>query len=356
MTFGVFVKKVRIEPHPNADKLEIARIGDYKSCVPKGEYEQDELVAYIPEASVVPLWVQKELGLVGRLVGPKKDRVHAVRLRGVLSQGLIYPAKAWWTEGQDVSTDLCIKKWNPPVPLCLAGECISKGYEYRFGYKIENIKSHPNIIQPQIEVVFTEKIHGTHALFGVQRTPEGELVLMVASKGNAGNSLYFDMDSEKNASNSYCKMARKLNLPDILAEFVPNSGDEIWIRGELYGKGIQDLPYGTKNDGHMFRIFDAFFGTPNSGYYFSHAELQDFCDKLDIPRTPVLYVGKFSRVVLEHYTNGTETVSGKSLHIREGIVVRPTVERYNDDLPGSRVQLKSVSADYLTRKNGTEYT
>lgn len=39
--------------------------------------------------------------------------------------------------------------------------------------------------------------------------------------------------------------------------------------------------------------------------------------------------------------------------MREGIVIRPVLERRHDAL--GRVQLKSVSDDYLLRKGGTEY-
>jgi len=40
-------------------------------------------------------------------------------------------------------------------------------------------------------------------------------------------------------------------------------------------------------------------------------------------------------------------------HIREGIVMVPAVERIDRSI--GRVCLKSVSAEYLVRKNGTEY-
>lgn len=48
-TFTVTVLPVKIEAHTNADSLEIARIGDFKSIVRKGEYHDGDLVAYIPE-------------------------------------------------------------------------------------------------------------------------------------------------------------------------------------------------------------------------------------------------------------------------------------------------------------------
>ena len=36
--------------------------------------------------------ILEELELTGRLAGSKKNRVKAIKLRGVLSQGILYPA------------------------------------------------------------------------------------------------------------------------------------------------------------------------------------------------------------------------------------------------------------------------
>ena len=66
---------------------------------------------------------------------------------------------------------------------------------------------------------------------------------------------------------------------------------------------------------------------------------------------PLLYEGPFSEAVLRDHTDGATALGGK--HIREGIVVRPAVERESAEF--GRVILKNVSGNYLTRKGGTEY-
>jgi len=63
---------------------------------------------------------------------------------------------------------------------------------------------------------------------------------------------------------------------------------------------------------------------------------------------PVLYVGSYSKTIVDHYTDGMETFSGKKSHMREGIVIKPAVERRELEL--GRVVLKSVSEKYLLRK------
>ena len=87
-TFAVKVVPITIEPHPNADALELARVGDYRAVVKKGEFHSGDLVAYIPEGAVLPPELIEHMGLTGRLAGKDANRVKAVRLRGALSQGL----------------------------------------------------------------------------------------------------------------------------------------------------------------------------------------------------------------------------------------------------------------------------
>ena len=88
--FEVNVVKIdQIEDHPNADALELAVIGGYRAIVKLGDFKAGDLVVYIPEQSIVPQWLLERMGLEGRLAGKDKNRVKAIKLRGVLSQGLV---------------------------------------------------------------------------------------------------------------------------------------------------------------------------------------------------------------------------------------------------------------------------
>ena len=94
-TFDVKVRHLdAVEPHPNADRLELAVVGDYRAVVAKGQFQAGDAIAYLPEASVLPAELIAELGLTGKLAGPDANRVHAVRLRGALSQGVVMAARA----------------------------------------------------------------------------------------------------------------------------------------------------------------------------------------------------------------------------------------------------------------------
>lgn len=102
-TFECPVVRVAIEPHPNADAIELARVGGYLAIVKKGQFKDGDLAVYIPEQAVLPEWLLKLLGFwddlngKGTLSGSAGSRVRAIKLRGVLSQGLLIP----FTIGED---------------------------------------------------------------------------------------------------------------------------------------------------------------------------------------------------------------------------------------------------------------
>lgn len=375
-TFECKIYKAKIEAHPNADALELCRIGDYRAVVRKGDFTSGDMVAYIPEGAVLPQELIKEMQLEGKLAGSEKNRVKAVKLRGSLSQGLVYPARRGWLQGMDVAADLGVWKYEPPIPAGFEGELQNVGGNRTLKYDIENFKKFPDLFALGEQVVMTEKLHGTFAMFAVMgkgsllpgpfaRTADlqpdednsyEESRLIVASKGVGAKGLAFKIAAEANRNNIYVRTARSLDLVPAVEE-VFGLEESVFILGEIFGANVQDLSYGLKNP--EFRIFDIYVGTFGAGRFLNDNELDQKCLELDIPRVPVLYRGPFSKQMLEIHTTGTENI-GEGKHMREGVVVRPCVEREAGvgELPCyDRLQLKSVSEDYLLRKgNVTEYT
>lgn len=132
----------------------------------------------------------------------------------------------------------------------------------------------------------------------------------------------------------------------------------VFVLGEVFGQGVQDLSYGAdaSRAGQLgFRVFDVRVGplSDPEGYWMGDEQLEAFCQEVGLEQVPVLYRGPYSRAKILELTEGPETVSGQGTHLREGVVVRPRTERRDPEL--GRVQLKSVSEAYLTRKDGTEY-
>jgi RNA ligase (TIGR02306 family) len=310
------------------------------------------LAAYIPEQSVVPDPILDDLGLKGRLHGSKKNRVKAIRMRGALSQGLLYPARDGWSHGQNVTDELGITKFRAKVPKPMAGNMWRAGPERTYGYYINNIKKHPNLIKEGELVEITEKIHGTFCCIGYmpKRLEHPEFGRWVVfSKGIGSRHLALRHNDPQNAENIYIKV---FNQVKDKIQIVVESANEIreidypvFIMGEVFGDGVQDLKYGASLE---FRVFDVYaFGS-----FMSRELLREFCVEIGIPMVPVLYYGSFSRETLGELTKGQTTINGAK-HIREGVVIRPLIER--DDPRIGRVILKSVSEAYLTRKGGTEY-
>ena len=394
-TFECKVYKLTIEEHPNADAIELARVGDYVSIVPKGTYQTGDMAVYIPEAALVPEWVLQRLGLwkndKGMLAGKLGNRVKAIKLRGVVSQGLVYPvefrpdcyctntdspipdkeevkdiycvtreeggAGYMVAEGDDAMEFLDIVKYEPPIPSSMSGE-VFNAMGKTLHFDIENIKKFPDVFEEGEEVSITEKLHGTWCCMGYHPGAEETSGRIVTSKGLSAKGLAFKFN-EQNENNLYVQMYRKLTNgigQDIMERFcrldLHHDKEPFYILGEIYGKGVQDLAYADDNDKH-FRVFDIYVGKPSEGHYLSPHEVKDACAALDIESVPVLYFGTYDKETVEELTNGKETVSGNELHMREGVVIRPFKERRNDDI--GRVILKSVSDAYLLRKNGTEH-
>ncbi len=104
--FAVRVRRIE-EPvidHPNADRLSIIKVGDFLCISGKLEdgshrYAQGDYVAYIPEAAILPEWLLKRLDFwneetgKGTLNGPDGNRVKTIKLRGIVSTGILYPVE-----------------------------------------------------------------------------------------------------------------------------------------------------------------------------------------------------------------------------------------------------------------------
>ena len=266
-------------------------------------------------------------------------------------------------EGDDVADDLGIVKWNPPIPTHLSGEVYNAGRELTVNYDIENFKKYPDVLVEGEDVAMTEKLHGSFCGVGVlPRTHHDDMhyknEFVVFSKGLGADGLCFKY-VELNQDNAYIRALEATGTFDKLRDLRDSMEEDggfdqpLFLLGEVYGPGIQtNFNYGDKQ---VFRMFDVVAGFRGDQHYFSFDAKVFLAKHIGVEMVPVLYRGPFSREIMYQHTDGMETVSGKQLHIREGVVVTPTDERY--DLLIGRVILKSVSAAYLTRKdkNATEY-
>jgi len=352
-TLRVTAEVLTVHEHPNADALELAQVGLYRAVVAKGEYRTGDTAVYIPEQSVLPAALIEELGLTGRLAGSNADRVKAVRLRGELSQGIVCRPKALADvdlaraalDGTDFAELLGIVKWVPPIPPTMSGD-VESAPDLLPWVDIENIQRFPGIFEPGEAVVLTEKLHGSACLL-TYFAEDGRV--QVSSKGFGAKSLALKEDPR----NLYWRAVLGHGVPETAARLAERLGARrVGIFGEVFGAGVQDLTYGA--DGRRstlgYAVFDVSAEIDGTVRWLDAAELLAG----DLPLVPRLYEGPYDIEQVLEVASGRETVSGRELHLREGVVIRPAVERYSP-VTGGRAIAKAVSPAYLTRKGGTEY-
>lgn len=366
--FKVTVERLTIHEHPNADALELAQVGEYRAVVGKGIYKTGDYAMYIPEQAVLPPELIEELGLTGRLAGPQKDRVKAVRLRGEVSQGIVCrpqvfgPLWDWAPDAiaalsakqEDCSPVIGVTKWVPPVPVAMAGEVESAPDLIRW-IEIDNIKRVPDIFTSGEPVIATEKVHGTCCLLTYDVAEDRT---WVTSKGQGGKGLAL----KETEGNLYWRAVRRYGLAEYAKKLaVRLETSRVALFGEVYGQGVQDLHYGGvagHDEAIGYALFDvAYLGDFGQPHFLSFSALVRIMLDLDVPpppMVPVLYDGPYDYEALKDLAEGREEVSGRSLHIREGLVVRTRDHERRSDLYG-RAIAKFVSDAYLLRKDGTEY-
>jgi len=211
-----------IQIHPNADRLELARIKGWWCAVPKDQYKVNDVVVYIPPDAVLPIELSDKIGVTKYL---SKGRVKTSKLRGVYSQGIIVDPTILqlsnYTIGEDVQELLGITKYEPSfLPSTMGGikiRCPSTFVQYT---DIENYKNYPNVLTSGEEVVIMEKLHGSNC-----RISNINNVLYVGSHHRA---------LQEDDSILYWKAAKLYDLQSILP-------DKSVLFGEVFGKGIQKL-------------------------------------------------------------------------------------------------------------------
>ena len=352
-SFAVTAERLIIVEHPNADALELAQVGGYRAVVAKGAYRTGDLAVYIPEQAIVPASLIAELGLTGRLAGKEKDRVKAVRLRGELSQGIVCSPASLADHDLDVAeaarTDfadlLGVTKWVPEIPLSMSG-VVEAAPDLLGWVDIENIKRSPDVFAPGEDVVATEKVHGTCCLVTYDARQDR---LWVSSKGFGARHQAL----VANDTNLYWRAVRTHGVDRLARELCQELGvGSIGVFGEVYGAGVQDLDYGLAKGAPGYACFDICLGDSPTRWLAPHELVSAVASRVGLATR--LYDGPYDVTVLTTLAEGTETISGATAHLREGLVVRPRQERHSD-VTGGRAIAKFVSEAYLTRKGATEF-
>ena len=105
----------------------------------------------------------------------------------------------------------------------------------------------------------------------------------------------------------------------LLHDLYENWHNQAVLYGEVYGQGIQSFTYGEK--AIAFRAFDLMI----DGKYLNHDDFVALCTQYGVETVPLVYRGEFSLATIKRLSDGASQVGGQ--HGREGVVVKPVIER-----------------------------
>jgi RNA ligase (TIGR02306 family) len=304
---------VSVQPHTNADALELVTVLGWQVVCKKGEFKPGDLVVYINIDSQLSPHQHFDF------LANKNYRIRPIRLRGEISQGICFPLTILQDfmstdlceaeEGQDVSEIIGAKHWEKPIPVQLAG--VAKGLFPSFLVRTDedNLRNYPDALSEVSNqaVYYTLKMDGSSGTFFLK---DGEFG--VCSRG---------LQLKEDDQNVFWQMAHKYSIEDKLRKH----GGNVCVQGEVYGPGIQKNPSGVKEVSlALFNLYDI-----NAGQYASLNDLDEFCRKHDVPMVPVLEVsGKLTLLGLPSledlisHARGLKYENGKPA---EGMVIRTVV-------------------------------
>ena len=319
-----------ISPIDGADRIEVAKILGWNVVVRKGEFCVGQPIVFFEIDSIIPKAEWSEF-----LKPP--HRLRTVKLRGVISQGLVMPVTILpeglssrlleipeFLEakmGLDVSKILKVTKYEIPQ----AKQAYALGAFPYFIPKTDELRvqSYPQVLDEMRgkPYLITQKLDGSSGTFWMRN---GEF-------GLASRNLTLEFGPDHDSVWHF--VARKYNLPAVLP-------DGFAVQGEVVGPSVQRNPMGlTELDLQIFNVWDI-----NKQEYLRPADALTFCDKHGLTHVPVLEFGSFDYTeegLLERakgeYPNGSP---------QEGIVVRPLENMVSAVLKG-RMSFKAINNDFL---------
>ena len=327
-----------LRPILGADAIECAIVGGWTCVVKKGEYVAGDLAVYCEIDSWIPYEVAPFLskGNFPHVYNEVKgERLRTVKLRGQLSQGLLLPLKELYGllqglnnhfEGQDVSENLGIVKYEAPIPASLAGEV--KGM---FPSRI------PKTDQERIQnlSVELEEWKAAKLTWEVTEKLDGSSMTVYIIDGEVGVCSR-NLDLKPNKDNSLWATAYKNEIDVKLIQSLSN----LAIQGELVGNGIQGNMYKMRDqEFYVYDIYDI-----DAGRYFTPAERVAYCKAWDIKHVPV-FKSDFM-LTTETVADLLQMAEGKSVM---GTIAGPEREGLVYKCNEQQVSFKTVSNKFLLK-------
>jgi RNA ligase (TIGR02306 family) len=305
VTFEYITELLPIE---GADKIELARIQGWQSVVKKGEYKVGDRVIFIPiDTVIVPAdWNQF---LWDKIVPEKLIRIKTAKLRGVISQGVIFPVTIAPPEidVDELAKALGISKYEKPIPAHLAGQVAGEFPTNLLSKTDEdNLKSNIEALDELKQADFVEatlKIDGTSATY----IKELDFGVRVCSR---------NLELKDTESNVHWQMARKYNIFE-------NLQPGYAIQGEIAGPGIQGNPAGlTEVTFFVFNVINLHFrkSIGRSSWFQALSLVDNNIQKVPIVR--LFDAHEFATMAIDDLQEWVNRITYNNNKPAEGIVFR----------------------------------
>lgn len=320
-----------VQPIEGADRIEKIRVRGWWCVAKKGEFKAGDKAVYFETDSFLPVvsefdFLAKGSSTKRMVVGGEERhgyRLKTVFLRKQISQGLAlpvstFPALACKDVGDDVSSDLDVLLYEPPLDASLSGEA----YGAFPGFIPKTDEERVQNILPWLDerrgapFVVTVKLDGTSAT--IYRTKE--------HFGVCGRTIEW----KDTGKNTYWNVAKQYGLPEKMPVGYA-------LQAEMVGEGIQGNRMLLKGQHfYTFYVWDI-----AKGEYLQWDDMVKFCDDLKVPTVP-LFERNFT---LYHTLEQLLTLADGPCPLnpkvsREGLVFRL-------DTPGIKVSFKTISNEYL---------
>jgi RNA ligase (TIGR02306 family) len=345
-TLATIQKIESLSPIDCADEIEVARVLGWNVVVKKGQFSVGDLCLYLEVDSLLPQ-IEQFAFLAPRGAKPTlmEDgttkfgyRLRTIKLRGQVSQGLVFPVMEFkdllqigdLAVGMDVTERLGVVKYEAPIPAELQGkrkgnfpEDIPKTDETR-------VQGIPKVLERNQDELFyiAEKVDGTSiTIFWDHEANE----LHVAGR---------TIDWDRATANSYWINALALDF-DIKGKSLGN----IVLQGELIGEGIQGNKLKVK--GQKILFFNAY--DRSTSKYLPYSQFITFCESMGVETVPILEtnfsikgMGVDEIVALSM----RRSVINKDVWV-EGVVLRSMTDIQDPKI--GRLSFKAINPNFLLK-------
>lgn len=343
-----------LRPIEGADKIELAGILGWQCIVKKNEFKVGDLAIYVEIDSIMPADNPDFAFLES-----KHYKIKTMKMRGVISQGIIFPlsilhdGKAY-VLGDDVTDVLKIKQVEDEVPKQQVKDpaaAIKQRHKKLFKnqvflwfmkfkwfrktvYKLlapkKKPKNFPDWIAKTDEtrlqnmpfvldtykdkpMVVTEKIDGTSTTFGLRKEKKRKEFVVCSRnvrQATPSQKCFYD-------DNVYHIIAKKFDIEEVLKRLMDTyKAKMIVLQGETIGEGIQKNKYGIK--GFDFYAFNLII----DGKKIDSCEASEIVKAFGIKWVPILDKNFILLPSIEEMLAYAESNSVLKDTLREGVVIR----------------------------------